>query len=105
MDKATVNSLIQYLKESFINIGVKVDNIALFGSAMTDTMRADSDVDLIIISQDYCDKDIFERVRMSMHPEIDTQRKFNIPLDVLHFTPEEYERHQQRRFYPSKIIA
>ena len=47
MDKATINEIIQFLKDSLIKNGLNVDSIALFGSALTGEMREDSFSQLI----------------------------------------------------------
>jgi len=78
MDKATIDDIIQYLKVHLIQSGLNVDSIALFGSAMTGEMHEDSDIDLIIISSDFRNKDIFERTQMTMKPEIATLKKLQI---------------------------
>jgi len=49
MDKATINEIIQFLKDLLIKNGLNVDSIALFGSALSGEMHEDSDIDLITI--------------------------------------------------------
>jgi predicted nucleotidyltransferase len=44
MDKAKINEIIQYLKECLIKDGLKLDSIALFGSALNGDMHEDSDI-------------------------------------------------------------
>ena len=53
-------------------------------------MHEDSDIDLIVISADFRDKDIFERSKLTMAPEIRTFKKFKVPMDILNMSPEEY---------------
>ena len=105
MDKATINSIVSFFKESVIASGIKVDGIAVFGSALTGNTREDSDIDIIVISQSFEGKDIFERAKMTAKPEIEAIRKFKVPLDVLTMSPKEYENSQQARFYKSQIVA
>jgi predicted nucleotidyltransferase len=105
MDKTTINNVTAYLKKSLITTGMDVEGIALFGSALTGRMHKESDIDLIIISKSFKNKDIFERAEMTLKQEIETQRKFNIPLDVLNMSPEEYENAQQAKMYKAKIVA
>lgn len=105
MDKATINEIIQYLREQLIKNGLSVDSIALFGSALTNEMHMDSDIDLIIISSDFTDKDIFERCQMTMKPEIDTLKKFKVPMDVINLSPDEYNESTAKMHYQSKIVA
>ncbi len=105
MDKSTINEVISFLKQSIIQSGVRVDAIALFGSALSGNMDKDSDIDLIIVSSDFSGLDLFERARLTMYPEMETMRKFKVPMDVLNFTPEEYENSNAKVFYKSKVVA
>lgn len=105
MDKATINEIIQYLREQLVKNGLSVDSIALFGSALTNEMHMDSDIDLIIISSDFRNKDLFERCQMTMKPEIDTLKKFKVPMDVINLSPDEYNESTVKMRYRSKIVA
>ena len=105
MDKATVEEIVAYLKQSLINYGIRVDSIALFGSALKGTMDKDSDIDLIIISSDFRDLDLFERARLTMKPETETMRKYKVPMDIINLSPEEYNESNLRMFYQTKIVA
>lgn len=67
-----------------------MNSIALFGSALFGNMDKDSNIDLIIISSDFIDLDIFERAKMTMKPEIETLRKFKILMDIINLSPIEY---------------
>ena len=105
MDKATINEIIQYLKELLITNGLNVNSIALFGSALSDEMQVDSDIDLIIISSDFRNKDIFERSQMTMKPEIATVKKYKVSMDILNLSPEEYADSKLKMYFNSKIVA
>ncbi|HAQ18249.1 MAG TPA: DNA polymerase beta [Prolixibacteraceae bacterium] len=105
MDKTTVNEIIQYLRKLLVQGGLNVDSIALFGSALTGEMHVDSDLDLIIISSDFRDKDIFERSQMTMKPEIATLKKYKVSMDILNLSPEEYADSKVKMYYNSKIVA
>jgi predicted nucleotidyltransferase len=84
---------------------MNIESIALFGSALTGKMKPDSDIDIIIISQDFHKKDIFERAKMTMIPETDTMKKYKIPMDILNMSPEEYRHTLDSGFFESKIVA
>jgi len=105
MDKTTINELIDFLKQSLIKSGIHVDSIALFGSALTGKMDKDSDVDLIIISSDFINLDLFERAKMTMKPETETIRKFKIPMDILNLSPDEYNDSNLKMYYQTQIVA
>ena len=105
MDQATINYIINYLKESLINSGIKVDSIALFGSALKGEMHEESDLDIIVISEDFKEKDIFERTKLTMNPELMTFKKFKVPMDILNMSPEEYYEMNLRMMFQTKIVA
>lgn len=105
MDQATVNTIIRFLDSCLKEEGLQKTSIAVFGSALSNTMGPDSDIDLIIISPDFTGKTIQARGKMTMVSELKTLRKFMIPMDVLNLTPEEYHSMVKRNMFPSKIIA
>lgn len=103
MDKTTINKVISYLHESLVANGLKDNRIALFGSALNGNMHSDSDVDMIIVSKSFEDKDIFERIKMTSKAQLDVQRKYVIPMDILLKTPAEYE-HSKSAFFNSEFV-
>ena len=105
MDKTTIDEIVDFLKQSLIKSGIHVDSIALFGSGLTGKMDKDSDIDLIIISSDFANLDLFERAKMTMKPETETMRKYKIPMDILNLSPEEYNESNLRLFYQTQIVA
>ena len=58
-----------------------------FGSRSSEGQE--SEIDVVIISEDFRNKDILERAAMTKDAEIRTLRKFMIPLDIVTLTPEE----------------
>jgi predicted nucleotidyltransferase len=91
LDRATVDSVIDYMHQTLVKHGMGDSHIALFGSFFHGNTHEDSDIDLIIVSKFFEDKDIFERIGMTMQPEMDVRRKYNVPMDILTMSPEEYE--------------
>ena len=77
------------MKERLQQTGVSVQKIIVFGSQANGTYNAGSDIDIIVISNDFKNKDIFKRARLTKEAEIMTIRKFMIPLDIVTMTPEE----------------
>jgi predicted nucleotidyltransferase len=104
MDKA-INEVIDFLKQSLLKYGIKVDSIALFGSALNGNMDKDSDIDLIIISSDFENLDSFERAKLTMIPEVETLKKFKVSMDIINLSPEEYNKSNMKLFYNSQIVA
>ncbi len=92
MDQGTVDICIQDFRRRLELAGVRVDGIALFGSAMRGTMHKDSDIDLVIISKDFENKNYHQRILMTMHAKAETVYKYGIAIDAFKVTPEEYAR-------------
>jgi uncharacterized protein len=105
MDKATIDGVIIFLKQALIQYGIHVDSIALFGSALTGIMDKDSDIDLIIISSDFINLDLFERAKMTMKPEMETSKKFKIPMDIINLSPDEFNESNLKIFHKTQIVA
>jgi len=105
MDQTTINEIIFFLKGLLINEGVNVESIALFGSALNGRMDLDSDIDIIIVSSDFIGLDIIDRAKLTMKPEIETMKKYKVPMDIINLTPDEYLETSNKLFYQSKIVA
>jgi len=71
--------------------GVDITDIILFGSRARGNAGKDSDIDLIIVSESFRRKDIFERAAMIGPAEAEAIKKFRIPFDIITKTPEEYD--------------
>ena len=77
------------MKDDLQQTGLNVEKIIIFGSQVVGNYKFDSDIDVAIISNDFKNKNIFERARLTKDAEIKTIRKFVIPLDIVTMTPEE----------------
>jgi predicted nucleotidyltransferase len=104
MDKRTINKITNYFRNELTSNGVNVNGIALFGSQLKGTANAESDLDLIIISDSFKKKDIFERSHLIMKAYMNTFNKFKIPMDILQMTPKEYEKAVNNMRYETKLI-
>jgi predicted nucleotidyltransferase len=104
MDKRTINKITKYLRTELVANGINVNGIALFGSQLKGTANRESDLDLIIISESFKKKDIFERSHLTMKAYMNTFNKFKIPMDVLKMTPKEYEKAVNNKRYETKLI-
>lgn len=86
-----IQQILEYFERRVFESGIKIRKIVLFGSVSRDDNSEESDIDIAIISDDFVDKDIFERARMVGDAVWDTIRKFKIALDVIKLTVDEYE--------------
>lgn len=91
MAKSNVKKVIKFLEESLRDSGLEVIKIILFGSHTRREANSESDIDVVIVSEDFRNKDIFERVKLIKEAEIKTIKRFMIPLDIITMTPEEFE--------------
>ena len=92
MPKApTVLNVVRFLEKCLEENGLNISKIIVFGSRGNGTAREDSDIDIVIVSEDFRGKNILQRVKMTGQPEVLTIRKFLVPLDILTMTPEELE--------------
>lgn len=91
MAKSQVKKVIKFLEEKLKEKELKVSQIILFGSQVKGRVTEDSDIDVVIVSEDFRGKNIFERVKLIKEPEILTIKKFMIPIDIIMLTPEELE--------------
>ncbi|MCL2649560.1 MAG: nucleotidyltransferase domain-containing protein [Candidatus Azobacteroides sp.] len=104
MDKTTINQVVSYLHKSLAANGLKDNRIALFGSALNGNMHPDSDIDMIVVSKSFENKNIFERINMTSKSRLDVQRKYVIPMDILLKTPEEYE-YSKTAYFNSEFVS
>jgi predicted nucleotidyltransferase len=91
MVQKTVKKAIKFLGQCLQQKGLQVEKIILFGSHARGTSSEESDIDIVIISKDFENKDIFQRVNLTMEAEVATIKKFMIPFDIITMTPEELE--------------
>ena len=73
-------------KEKLTRI-LKVDHLILFGSQARGAATEDSDIDLVLVSQKFAGMHSWKRRAL-------TRKHFdlNYPVDLLCYTPEEFER-------------
>ncbi len=91
MGKREILEAIRFLEECIKENGLNVSKIILFGSQAAGKATVESDIDVLIVSEDFQDKDIFERAELTKDAEIRTIKKFMIPLDIITMTPEEFD--------------
>ena len=92
MAKGTVAiDAVKFLEQRLMEKGLGISKMILFGSRAAGKATDESDVDVLIISEDFQDKDVFERAEMTKYAEIATIKKFLIPFDIITLTPEEFE--------------
>jgi predicted nucleotidyltransferase len=88
MDKETVLNIIREFREALETEHIKPQKIILFGSCNTQTQRPDSDIDLVVISEDFVGKGYWERI------DILTAAICKVfePIEAIAMTPDEWQR-------------
>jgi predicted nucleotidyltransferase len=104
LDKATVCEIVNDMHKALEKYGVKDCHIALFGSFFNGNYHNESDIDMVIISDSFEGRNIFERVDMTLKAESDVRSRYVVPMDILLKTPEEYDFSKQT-YFDSEIIV
>ena len=81
----------EFLQQCLKETGLDISKIILFGSQSREEATEESDMDILIISEDFQGKDVFERANLTKDAEIITTKKFMIPFDIITLTPDEFE--------------
>jgi predicted nucleotidyltransferase len=88
-----VEEFVDRIKKAYVP-----DKIILFGSVATGKAKENSDIDIIIIKE--TEKKFWERLR-----EISKYCSREIGMDVLVYTPEEFEKlSQDREFFKQEVL-
>jgi predicted nucleotidyltransferase len=88
MDKKTVLEIIKKFKEALEATGVRVERIILFGSYANGTQHEWSDIDLVVLSQDFNNVGLWERIKMISKAICIVFE----PIQAIPMTPEEWEK-------------
>jgi len=80
--------LIELLEER----GIDTEKIVVFGSYAKGEEKKDSDIDIIIVSKDFRNKNIFERVEITRGIHRKLVEEVMKPFDVIYYSDEEWER-------------
>ena len=75
--------------------GVTVQDVFLYGSHAKNTAHADSDIDIIVVSQDFAGKNLLERLQLLGW----ARRDIPEPVQAYGFTPEEVEQRDLSAFW------
>ena len=87
MDKTAVMKIISDFGRALEAENIKPQKIILFGSFSAKTQRQDSDIDLVVISEDFTGKDYWERIDILSGA---IYRVFE-PIEAVAMTPVEWQ--------------
>ena len=91
MDQSTTIEAVRFFGRRLTEEAVRVSKLIVFGSHARGGATEESDIDVLVISEDFRGKDIFERATMICDPERETIKRFRVPLDVIMMTPDEFD--------------
>ena len=86
MDKAEVLQIIRRFGEALEDHGVEASKIILYGSYARGDWREWSDIDLVVVSEDFNDKGYWERIELLSAAICDLWE----PIEAVAMTPEEW---------------
>jgi len=104
MDNKKLINIANTLKELLEESGIPVENLAIFGSVMKGTDKVESDIDMIIISKAFENKNIFQRADMLYKPETEFMRIIKMPVDIISYTKAEYLESLESKRLESRIL-
>ncbi len=87
MDKKTALAAVAEFKKSLESSGIRTNKMILFGSFACGQFREDSDIDLIVISEDFRRKTYWERIDILAEAVYDVFQ----PIEAIAMTPDEWE--------------
>jgi uncharacterized protein len=87
MGQDAVLKIIRQFKVALESFNVRVDQLILFGSHATGTAHEDSDIDLVVISQSFSNKNYWERIDILA----EAIYKVFAPIEASAFTPDEWK--------------
>jgi predicted nucleotidyltransferase len=87
VDKTAVLSIISHFAQALEAQHIRPQKIILFGSHSAGTQRPDSDIDLVVISEDFAGKDYWERIDI-LSAAI---AKVFQPIEAVAMTPQEWQ--------------
>jgi predicted nucleotidyltransferase len=86
MDKKTVLTIISDFRKALESAGIKPEKILLYGSYATGNWRPDSDIDLVVISEDFEGKGYWQRIDLLSAAIY----KVFQPIEAVAMTPREW---------------
>ncbi len=88
MDKEAVLKIIRRFHEALGNHGIRASKIILYGSFARGDSREGSDIDLVVVSDDFAGKSHWERIEVLSDAIYDLWK----PIEAVAMTPEEWEK-------------
>lgn len=100
MDKV-VYQIIKDYRKALEGIGIKVERIVLYGSYASHSFREFSDIDLVVISDDFREMDLWERLVLLGQAAAIVRK----PIEALGYTQEEFIAETEGGFIADEVKA
>ncbi|MCB4791360.1 MAG: nucleotidyltransferase domain-containing protein [Elusimicrobia bacterium] len=91
MAKRTIIRAKDLLFKLFRERDISLEKVVVFGSYAKKTARPDSDLDIIVVSRAFRDKDIFKRVELASGISGSLVHAMNKPIDLMFYSDKEWE--------------
>jgi uncharacterized protein len=92
MAQKTVSAVRRTVTNLLRRRGMRVERVVVFGSAARGALRADSDIDLAIVSSSFRRRSLRRRLALTSGLHSELVQVFNRPFDILYFSVEEWRR-------------
>ena len=100
MDKQILDTINEY-KKKLEALSIKVKKIILYGSNASGKASIDSDIDLLIISDDLKNMDLWDRLCILGRARLGIKK----PMEILGMTEEEYDNEYCISFIRDEVKA
>jgi hypothetical protein len=98
MDREIYQVISEY-KRRLQSLGIKVKKTFLYGSHAVGKAREDSDIDLLVVSDDFESMDIWERLCLLGRARMGIKR----PMEIIGLTEEELESEDSGSFIGDEV--
>lgn len=88
---STVLKPVKKYIRALIGDGIRVQQVFLYGSHAKNKAHRDSDIDIIVVSEDFKGKELLERLHILGW----AQRDVSEPIEAYGFTPEEVQNRER----------
>ncbi|OGS18128.1 MAG: hypothetical protein A3J83_05705 [Elusimicrobia bacterium RIFOXYA2_FULL_40_6] len=82
----------QIIQKSFLLKHLRLDDIVIYGSFIKKQHRPDSDIDIMVISKDLRNKDIFEKVQLTRGIHRELVKQIRKPIDIMYYSDREWSK-------------
>ncbi|MFB3895378.1 MAG: nucleotidyltransferase domain-containing protein [bacterium] len=92
MAKKEINKLTQIIQDTLQQKHIDIDKIVIFGSYAKGNINVHSDIDMIVVSKKFRNKNLFQRIKLigNLHREL--VNRINKPFDIMYYSDDEWRK-------------